>query len=99
MKQKFGNLLKKYHHHVTESSMFLFRRSLVVLLSDPDLLVHGQPGGLPHHREDGHPHLVSRGPGLEQDQVWLHQHWLNCLVLSRLKLSFLQENVEKHGCL
>ena len=31
-------------------------RHLVVLHPDPDLLLHRQPGRLPHRREDGHTH-------------------------------------------
>ena len=31
-------------------------RHLVVLHPDPDLLLHGQPGGLPDGGEDGHAH-------------------------------------------
>jgi hypothetical protein len=40
-------------------SVLLCRRSVVVLLADPDLLVHGKPGRLPHGGPDGGAHQLS----------------------------------------
>ena len=43
---------------------------LVVLHPDHDLFLHGQPGRLPDHREDGQPHLVRGGPRqADQDRI------------------------------
>ena len=69
----------------------------MVLLPHPDLLVHGQPGRLPHGREDGQPHQLGRRPlQPDRDRVRRTGRWLNSSVPEELQDLGLLPDVGVH---
>ena len=74
------------------------RDDVVVVHPGGDLLLHGQPGRLPHRGEDGVAHRVGGGPcQADQDQVRLSRVRLHQSVLQRLQDADLLEDARLHG--
>ena len=75
----------------------LHRRSLVVLLSHPHLLLHRQPRGLPHRGQDGGANqLCGRPRQSDGDRVRRSGRWLHSSVLEEFQDLSLLENVGVH---
>ena len=73
-------------------------RHLVVLHTDPGLVLHGKPGGLPDSGEDGHAHRECGWPSWPvAHPLWHHAGGLHHDVLQGLKDWDLPENVAIYG--
>ena len=69
----------------------------MVLLSHPDLLLHGQPGGLPDGGQDGGPHQLRGRPGeSDGDRVRGPGRRLHCSVPEELQDLSLLSDVGVH---
>ena len=74
------------------------RYDVVAFHPGGDIVIHGQPGRLPHRGEDGVAHRVRRGPGqADQDQVWLPRVGLHEGFLQGLKDANVLEDARFHG--